>query len=265
MSGVRRRNQKVQIVRVSFIALIICLGVFCGYVFSRVLFKSLSVPTPTDSLKSDPILPGYVLKEAPVVIIERPIDAPELSIFMWFKVSAEADEEKVVLLSNRDIDCEERKKSVGYSIYYSVKDKRITILWRTKKSRCEMETISEIIHPEAWTHITVVFRPMEDNLSEDVLAELVYPMIMEVYLNGRLMTTRTSIRFIADNRQELAIGGTPKGEHAFHGRIYQLMITRHVYDRRQIFDVYQGQKRALSTVRKNSDCWIGFGELSSVC
>ena len=31
-----------------------------------------------------------------------------------------------------------------------------------------METISEIIHPEAWTHITVVFRPMEDNLSEDV-------------------------------------------------------------------------------------------------
>lgn len=50
----------------------------------------------------------------------------------------------------------------------------------------------------------------------------------------------------------MAIGGTPKGEHAFHGRIYQLMITRHVYDRRQIFDVYQGQKRALSTVRKNS-------------
>ena len=32
-----------------------------------------------------------------------------------------------------------------------------------------METISEIIHPEAWTHITVVVRPMEDNLSEDVL------------------------------------------------------------------------------------------------
>ena len=30
------------------------------------------------------------------------------------------------------------------------------------------------------------------------IAELVYPMIMEVYLNGRLMTTRTSIRFIAD-------------------------------------------------------------------
>ena len=100
-------------------------------------------------------------------------------------------------------------------------------------------------------------------------------MIMEVYLNGRLMTTRTSIRFIADvgnkkktyeqNKQELAIGGTPKGEHALHGRIYQLMITRHVYDRRQIFDVYQGRKRALSTVRKNSECWIGFGELLSVC
>ena len=42
---------------------------------------------------------------------------------MWFKVSAEVDEEKVVLLSNRDVDCEEGKKSVGYSIYYSVKDK----------------------------------------------------------------------------------------------------------------------------------------------
>lgn len=96
-------------------------------------------------------------------------------------------------------------------------------------------------------------------------------MILDVYLNGRLVTTRTSIRFLADvriaelgydqNKQEVAIGGTPKGEHAFHGRIHQLMITRHVYDKRQIFDVYRGQKRALATVRKNSDCWIGFGEL----
>lgn len=42
---------------------------------------------------------------------------------MWFKVSAEVDEEKVVLISNRDVECDKGKRSVGYSIYYSVRDK----------------------------------------------------------------------------------------------------------------------------------------------
>ena len=32
-----------------------------------------------------------------------------------------------------------------------------------------METISETIRPEVWTHLTVVFRPMEENISEDIL------------------------------------------------------------------------------------------------
>lgn len=48
----------MQIVRVAFIGLIICFGVFCGYLFSRILFRTLSVSTPKDSLKVDSVIPA---------------------------------------------------------------------------------------------------------------------------------------------------------------------------------------------------------------
>lgn len=82
------------------------------------------------------------------------------------------------------------------------------IQWRTKKSKCEQEVLPDAIRIGAWTHIAVVFRPMEEGLDDDafgsaspafsLVAELVYPMIMDVYVNGQLVATRSSIRFIAD-------------------------------------------------------------------
>lgn len=123
-----------------------------------------------------------------------------------------------MLLSNRDVGCGTKRKDIGYSIFYEVSkrsncsflliDRSLVIQWRTKKINCEQETLPDTIRIGSWTHIAVVFRPLEEGLDDDAfgcpsrvfsfVADLVYPMIMDVYVNGQLVATRSSIRFIAD-------------------------------------------------------------------
>ena len=129
-----------------------------------------------------------------------------------------AGDDTIVLLSNRDVGCGTKRKDIGYSIFYEVPkrsfcsflliDRSLVIQWRTKKTKCEQETLPDTIRIGAWTHIAVVFRPLEEGLDDDAfgcpyrvfsfVADLVYPMIMDVYVNGQLVATRSSIRFIAD-------------------------------------------------------------------
>ncbi|KAK8790329.1 hypothetical protein WA588_000488 [Blastocystis sp. NMH] len=252
---------KVQIVRISVIAAVVFIGVLCGYLLSWILFKPIAsgvarsqatygdAPTNYDGV--------YFDSERSISIVPS-IDGPYLSIFLWFQVGPSAGDDTIVLLSNRDVGCGEGRKSIGYSIFYEVPKRSLVIQWRTKKSKCEQEVLPDAIRIGAWTHIAVVFRPMEEGLDDDAFAELVYPMIMDVYVNGQLVATRSSIRFIADDRQTLAIGGTPRGENPFQGRIYQLMIAERVYDQKTVFSVYQRHRQTMEMVKQSAAVTFGF-------
>lgn len=57
--------------------------------------------------------------------------------------------------------------SVASSIQMTYR--RISIVWRSKKSRCETETIPVTIPPDVWTHIAVVFKPVEEERMDEIL------------------------------------------------------------------------------------------------
>ena len=53
--------------------------------------------------------------------------------------------------------------------------RHISIVWRSKKSRCEIETIPMTIPPDVWTHVAVVFKPVEEERMDEILG------IVEMY------------------------------------------------------------------------------------
>ena len=47
------------------------------------------------------------------------------------------------------------------------------IQWRTKKSKCEQEVLPDAIRIGSWTHVAVVFRPMEEGLDDEAFGRFV--------------------------------------------------------------------------------------------
>ncbi len=80
-------------------------------------------------------------------------------------------------------------------------------MWRSKKSRCESVLTQRIIPPDTWTHVSIVFSPSDSDVNrEDFggfvallshVVDLVYPMIIEIYVNGELILSKQSIRFLS--------------------------------------------------------------------
>ena len=58
------------------------------------------------------------------------------------------------------------------------------MVWRSKKSRCEIETIPVVIRPESWTHIAVVFRPVDEDNIDDILGMRL--LIFSHFLNNEI-------------------------------------------------------------------------------
>ena len=95
------------------------------------------------------------------------------------------------------------------------------------------------------------------------LADLVYPMILEVYVNGELIVSKKSIRFLsavtgynADEGQDgqvLTVGGTSSRDHLFKGRIYDLVITGKAFDREEVRSMYSRQSRIVNAIKKSAD------------
>lgn len=80
-------------------------------------------------------------------------------------------------------------------------------MWRSKRSRCETVLTQRIIPLDTWTHVSVVFSPSDSDVNREdfgkhfsltlCLADLVYPMIIEIYVNGELILSKQSIRFLS--------------------------------------------------------------------
>ena len=80
-------------------------------------------------------------------------------------------------------------------------------MWRSKKSRCESVLTQRIIPLDTWTHVSIVFSPSDSDVNrEDFggfvallshVVDLVYPMIIEIYVNGELILSKQSIRFLS--------------------------------------------------------------------
>ena len=64
-----------------------------------------------------------------------------------------------------------------------------------------------IIPSDTWTHVSIVFSPSDSDVNrEDFggcvallshVVDLVYPMIIEIYVNGELILSKQSIRFLS--------------------------------------------------------------------
>ena len=80
-------------------------------------------------------------------------------------------------------------------------------MWRSKKSRCESVLTQRIIPPDTWMHVSIVFSPSDNDVNREdfgacvtllsQLVDLVYPMIIEIYVNGELILSKQSIRFLS--------------------------------------------------------------------
>lgn len=87
-------------------------------------------------------------------------------------------------------------------------------------------------------------------------------MILEVYVNGELIVSKKSIRFLSaisgDNKDEilgrrnLTVGGTSDRDHLFTGRIYDLVITGKAFDREEVRGMYSRQSRIVNAIKKSA-------------
>lgn len=85
----------------------------------------------------------------------------------------------------------------------------INVIWRSRNSPCE--TLSSPLHVRVnqWTHIAVIFSPFEPDVDinemsrssfseHSFLGEGAYPAIISLYINGRLVASKSQVRFFSD-------------------------------------------------------------------
>lgn len=83
------------------------------------------------------------------------------------------------------------------------------MIWRSRNSPCE--TLSSPLHVRAnqWTHIAVVFSPFEPDVDinemsrssfseNSFLGEGAYPAIISLYINGRLVASKSQVRYFSE-------------------------------------------------------------------
>ncbi|OAO14952.1 hypothetical protein AV274_3299 [Blastocystis sp. ATCC 50177/Nand II] len=77
-------------------------------------------------------------------------------------------------------------------------------------------------------------------------------MIIEIYVNGELILSKQSIRFLSDN-QAMTLGGAANNQGLFSGRVYDLVLTERAFNKEEVKDLYNGERRIVTAIKKSAE------------
>ena len=246
----------------------VCFAVVLGILLARSLFLKAAYITSsrtTHASSSKPTdLSGMYFNGKDALKTSFSYDNPFLSILFWMKPAAPNEDDDMMIVGNRELSCDVHLKTDGYAVFYNHKNRTVSVMWRSKRSRCEVLSTPIQAIDNLWTHVAVLFRPFEPEVDVERFNEGAYPMIVDLYINGKLAATKTQIRFFSDNSDKISIGGSNENQHPFRGRLFMLMILKSRFVQDDIQEIYEGKGLAMESYF-NAAVAYGFQHSLIVC